>query len=199
MSFAPPPPLSRDTPCGDCGRRSFDASKACRSYATILPALRAIGGVMLTSEIAGVATAVFSVTHFHRLTLLGTLGNVAAMPFISFIVMPAGFLAVLLMAVRARLLSVVHHGQGLEGTMAVARFVSSLAATSSRDRWPRGFCRSQALPSCSPFFRTAGSFVWRGQPLCGDACADNPPWHGKAPDMVIAETADLVASSPQTG
>jgi competence protein ComEC len=55
------------------------------------------GGVFLTSLIGGFSTALFSIEHFHRLTAYGLPANLAAMPVISFIVMPAGMLAMLLM------------------------------------------------------------------------------------------------------
>ncbi len=162
-------------------------------YATILPALRAIGGVMLTSEIAGVATAVFSVTHFHRLTLLGTLGNVAAMPFISFIVMPAGFLAVLLMPFGLDYYPLCIMGLGLEGTMAVARFVSSLGGdivTGQMAAWVlpvSSLAFVLAILPHSRLFRVAGASLFAVTLaltiLLGTA---------RRPDMVIAETADLV-------
>lgn len=162
-------------------------------YATILPALRAVGGVMLTSEIAGVATAVFSVTHFHRLTLLGTLGNVAAMPFISFIVMPAGFLAVLLMPFGLDYYPLCIMGLGLEGTMAVARFVSSLGGdivTGQMAAWvlpASSLAFVLAILPHSRLFRVAGASIFAVTLaltiLLGSA---------RRPDMVIAETADLV-------
>ncbi|WP_405049784.1 ComEC/Rec2 family competence protein [Rhizobium sp. 1399] len=55
------------------------------------------GGVFLTSLIGGFSTALFSIEHFHRLTAYGLPANLAAMPVITFIVMPAGMLAMLLM------------------------------------------------------------------------------------------------------
>ena len=55
------------------------------------------GGIFLTSLIGGFSTALFSIEHFHRLTAYGLPANLAAMPVISFIVMPAGMLAMLLM------------------------------------------------------------------------------------------------------
>ncbi|WP_244474801.1 MULTISPECIES: ComEC/Rec2 family competence protein [unclassified Rhizobium] len=56
-----------------------------------------IGGTLATSLIGGLSTAIFAVTHFHRLSTHGLEANLAAMPLISVVVMPAGFIAMLLM------------------------------------------------------------------------------------------------------
>lgn len=162
-------------------------------YATVLPAIRAVGGVMLTSEIAGIATAIFSVAHFQRLTLLGTLGNVAAMPFISFIVMPAGFLAVLLMPFGLDYYPLRVMGLGLEATMFVARTVSSLGGdigTGQMASWVLPAASIAFIAGTLPhsrFFRLAGAGFFASMlvfiVMFGRA---------QRPDMVIAETADLV-------
>ena len=162
-------------------------------YANVLPAIRAVGGVMLTSEIAGVATAIFSVTHFQRLTLLGTLGNVAAMPFISFIVMPAGFLAVLLMPFGLDYYPLRIMGLGLECTMAVARSVSSLGGDIVT-----GQMASWVLPSTSlalvltilphsRLFRLAGACLFAATLVLTVSFGA-----ARRPDMVVSETADIV-------
>ncbi|HWU63743.1 MAG TPA: ComEC/Rec2 family competence protein [Ensifer sp.] len=162
-------------------------------YAAALPVIRAVGGVMLTSEIAGVATAIFSVTHFQRLTLLGTLGNVAAMPFISFIVMPAGFLAVLLMPFGLDYYPLRLMGLGLEATMAVARTVSSLGGdivTGQMSPWvlpAASLAFVAAILPRSRLFRLAGASLFAG--TLALILAFGP---AERPDMVVAETADLV-------
>lgn len=162
-------------------------------YATVLPAIRAVGGVMLTSQIAGVATAIFSVTHFHRLTLLGTLGNVAAMPFISFIVMPAGFLAVLLMPFGLDYYPLRIMGLGLDGTMAVARLVSSLGGdvvTGQMAPWvlpATSLAFVFAILPRARLFRLFGASIFAGSLVLTVAFGT-----ATRPDMVVAETADLV-------
>lgn len=162
-------------------------------YATVLPAIRAVGGVMLTSEIAGIATAIFSVTHFQRLTLLGTLGNVAAMPFISFIVMPAGFLAVLLMPFGLDYYPLIVMGWGLEGTMAVARLVSSLGGdigTGQMASWvlpAASLAFVLAILPHSRLFRLIGAGLFVSVLVLIIACGS-----ARRPDLVVAETADLV-------
>jgi competence protein ComEC len=162
-------------------------------YKVVLPAIRAVGGVMLTSEIAGFATAIFSVTHFHRLTLLGTLGNVAAMPFISFVVMPSGFLSVLLMPFGLDYFPLRIMGLGLDATLVVARSVSSLGGdivTGQMAAWvlPAACIAfvSAILPRSS-FFRFSGAATFLCVLAAVAAFGVKP-----RPDMVVSETADLV-------
>ncbi|MGO7990700.1 ComEC/Rec2 family competence protein [Rhizobium leguminosarum] len=82
------------------------------------------GGVFLTSLIGGFSTALFSIEHFHRLTAYGLPANLATMPIISFIVMPAGLLAMLLMPFGLDVWAWKVVGFGLDLVIAVAKAVS---------------------------------------------------------------------------
>jgi competence protein ComEC len=53
---------------------------------------REIAALALASVVAGVATLPFAAYHFHRVTPYGVLANLAAMPVVSGVVMPAGLL-----------------------------------------------------------------------------------------------------------
>lgn len=102
----------------------------------LLPPARAIGmrvlggsakfvaGTLATSLIGGLATAVFAVTHFHRLSTHGLEANLAAMPIISLVVMPAGFIAMLMMPFGLDGPFFWLMGQGLQLVLAVAYEVS---------------------------------------------------------------------------
>ncbi|MGL3605566.1 ComEC/Rec2 family competence protein [Rhizobium sp. G187] len=83
------------------------------------------GGTLATSLIGGMATAIFSISHFHRLSTHGLEANLAAMPLISVVVMPAGFVAMLLMpfGLDAPFLWVM--GAGLDLVMVVAHTVAA--------------------------------------------------------------------------
>lgn len=59
--------------------------------------VRYIGALALTSLVAGLATAPYAAFHFQRLAPLSLLANLAAMPVVSTIVMPAGLAGALLM------------------------------------------------------------------------------------------------------
>lgn len=55
-----------------------------------------VGGTALTSLVAGLATAPYAIFHFQRVAPYGLLANLAAMPAVSFLVMPFGLVGVLL-------------------------------------------------------------------------------------------------------
>lgn len=60
-------------------------------------ALYWIGGLALTSLLAGLATTPFAAFHFNRTAPFSLIANLAAMPFFTFLVMPMALFAVLLM------------------------------------------------------------------------------------------------------
>src|SRR5215470_10096722 len=53
--------------------------------------------LLLASLVAGLATTPYAAFHFHRVTPFGVLANLAAMPVVSALVMPAGLLGLLAM------------------------------------------------------------------------------------------------------
>ncbi len=81
-----------------------------------------------TSLIAGFATLLFSAYHFQQTSPLGVLGNVMALPFVSFIIMPFGVLAVLAMplGIDAPLIAIM--GWGIDRMVDVAELVAGWSA-----------------------------------------------------------------------
>lgn len=86
--------------------------------------MKFIGGTLATSLIGGLATAIFAITHFHRLSTHSLEANLAAMPLISLVVMPAGFVAMLLMPFGLDAPFFWIMGQGLELVLLVAHTVA---------------------------------------------------------------------------
>lgn len=84
-----------------------------------------IAGTLLTSLIGGLSTAVFAINHFHRLAPHSLEANLAAMPLISLIVMPAGLVAMLLMPFGLDAPFLVAMGVGLEWVLVIAREISA--------------------------------------------------------------------------
>jgi len=82
-------------------------------------------GVMMTSVLAGSATAPFGLAHFGRLQWYGVAANAVAVPLTSFIVMPAGMLAALLMPLGLEAPALWVMGFGVEGILWVARIVAA--------------------------------------------------------------------------
>ncbi|WP_184376920.1 ComEC/Rec2 family competence protein [Rhizobium sp. BK619] len=151
------------------------------------------GGVFLTSLIGGFSTALFSIEHFHRLTAYGLPANLATMPIISFIVMPAGLLAMLLMpfGLDAPLWKVV--GFGLDLVIAVAKTVSGWGGDIGVGRLPAWYFAVAVagfllLTLLRTRLRHAGTSILAVSTLLVLILPVPRP-----PDLVISEDGGLVA------
>lgn len=90
--------------------------------------LRFFGGMALTSLIAGVATAIFAAYHFQQTAPLGVLGNIAALPIVGFVVLPACIFAVLAMPFGAESVFLQAAAWGANIILRIADFVAGLSA-----------------------------------------------------------------------
>ena len=81
-------------------------------------------GLSVTSFVAGAATAGFAALHFHRIAKYGFAGNLAAMPVFTFLAMPAGFLAVLLIPFGLDIYLLKVMGWGLDYVLWVSVWIS---------------------------------------------------------------------------
>jgi len=85
---------------------------------------RFVLGIIATSLIGSLATTMFSVEHFHRIATYGLAANLAAMPIISFLVMPSGLAAMLLMPFGLDGPFIGIMAQSLEWVIVIARHVA---------------------------------------------------------------------------
>lgn len=114
-------------------------------------ALRAVftygGGLAMTSMIAGLATAIFAVWHFQRMAPLGLIGNLAAMPFVSAIVMPSAVLAMALLPLGLDGPALWLMGKGVAAVIAIAQWVAAHSPVDGTGLIPPGsvICLSVAL------------------------------------------------------
>jgi ComEC/Rec2-related protein len=83
-----------------------------------------IGGIMLTSTIAGIATTAFGVYHFQRVSPLSLIANLAVMPSVSFLVMPFAVLGSLAMPLGLDAPFFYVMGKGLTIMITVAKWIS---------------------------------------------------------------------------
>jgi competence protein ComEC len=93
---------------------------------------REITTLALASLVAGLATTPYAAFHFHRVTPYGVLANLAAMPVVSVLVMPAGLLGLLAMpfgfdGVFWRLMDL-----GIDWMIAVSQWVAALPGAIGR-------------------------------------------------------------------
>jgi competence protein ComEC len=91
----------------------------------------------LTSALAGSASAPYGAYHFGHVQVYFVLSNMLAVPLTGLWVMPAGFIALLLMPVHLEWLALVPMGWGAEATLWLARATAALpAATFSVPHMP---------------------------------------------------------------
>lgn len=116
-----------------------------------------LAGTALTSVIAGLATTPFGLHHFGRVQVYGVAANALAVPLTSFLVMPAGMLALLLMPFGGEGLALAVMGWGIAGILTVARAVAA---------WPGAALALAPLPGAALAAITFGLCwlcLWRGR------------------------------------
>lgn len=156
-----------------------------------------LGAVLLTTLVAGLATAPFALFHFNRIALYGMLANFVAVPLTALWIMPWAVAAFILMPVGLESVALRPMGWGIEGVLAVAQTVQALPGAAAA--WP-------AMPSWSLGAIAAGGLwlcLWR-RPwralgalpvvagLAGAAVADSP-------DILIGESGKMVALKQADG
>lgn len=103
-------------------RDGGDINVVVRAFERIV---RWIGLSLLTSLVAGLATAPIALHHFNRIAPLGLLSNLAATPLVSFVIMPAAVTAALLMPLSLDEWPLRVMGKGIEGMVAIAEAVAA--------------------------------------------------------------------------
>jgi len=100
--------------------------------------VRDVGGLALTSLVAGAATGMFAAYHFHRIALFGLLGNLLAMPIVSLVVMPLALLSVLAMPFGLETGPLQAMSWGIDGVVMAAKFVANLGPPGATGIIPTG-------------------------------------------------------------
>jgi competence protein ComEC len=159
--------------------------------------VRYLFGILSTSLIAGAATLPFSVYHFQQTSPLGVLGNLAVLPLVGFVIMPAALLGTLAMplGIEQPILRVM--GWAIEWMLHLAAIVADWSAALS------------ASPLLTPLalLLTLGAFAW---------FAFLSTWHrliapvllipailllalDRPPDLLISDTTQALAMRGASG
>ena len=93
---------------------------------------REVAMLALASLIAGLATMPYAAYHFHRVTPYGVLANLAAMPVVSVLVMPAGLLGLVAMPFGFDGMFWRLMGWGIDWMIAVSQWVAGLPGAIGR-------------------------------------------------------------------
>ena len=116
----------------------------------LMKALRFIGGLALTSFVAGLATAPFALFHFGRFASYGLLANMLAMPIITLAVMPAAVMALFVMPLGLDGLVFALVGRGVEMVIGIAAWTANL---------PGAVQLVPSVPTSGFLFGVCGLFV----------------------------------------
>jgi competence protein ComEC len=156
-----------------------------------------VGGILLTTQIAGTATAFYSLFHFNRYAVYGLLGNALAVPLVGFWVMPAALLAFCLMPFGLDGWGWRLMGAGLEQVTRIAVWVSHL---------PGATVNLPAMPGSALVLFSLGAawlLLWRTRwrlfGLSGMAAALAVILLQAKPDLLIDPTGRLVALKQADG
>ncbi len=177
---------------------SFAATIALVSVFQRIPALSRFSrlrrmpviSLILSSLVAGLATAPFSAAHFNQVSHYGLLANILSLPVMSFLVAPSAVLAMMLMPFGAEAVGLWGVDLGLRWILAVAHFFAQPASAVTFVIKPAAWI----LPVLS------ASFVWiilwrgwgKGLGIVGVVVAFIG-WHASVrPDILIAKDGVLV-------
>src|SRR3979409_2793658 len=118
---------------GEIGRRRLLPAPAHSATAKIaLWGGREIMTLGLASLVAGLATTPYAAFHFHRVTPYGVLANLAAMPVVSAVVMPAGLLGLAAMPFGFDGVFWAILGAGIDRMIGVTQWVAALPGAVGR-------------------------------------------------------------------
>ncbi|WP_207478803.1 ComEC/Rec2 family competence protein [Arenibaculum pallidiluteum] len=150
-----------------------------------------LGGVALTSLVAGAATLPFSLFHFQQIQLYGILSNMLAVPLTSFWVMPMGLLVCLALPFGVEGLPLSLMGWGIEAILAVARWTAGL---------PGAALAVPAMPAwglCLVGLGLVWLLIWTRRPrllgLLAIAAGLASPALAERPDLLVGPEGKLVA------
>jgi len=155
------------------------------------------GAVVVTTLIATLGTEPIAIHHFHRIVLYSPLANVLADPLNAFVIMPWGLLACLLMPFGLEHVGLVPMGWGIDATIWIAQWVSSL---------PGAVQPAPPLPMFGVVLVVLGGLWlclwqrrWRLWGLAGIAAGFATMLISRPPDIVLADFGRLLAARAADG
>ncbi len=156
-----------------------------------------LAAVLLTTVVAGAATAPFALYHFNRFALYGVLANLLAVPLTAMWVMPCAVLSFLLMPFGLEAVGLTPMGWGIEGVVGVAQWVQalpgSIAVIPAMPAWSLALAVFGGLWLC--LWRTR----WRVLGIVPVIVGALGAAFVETPDILVSETGKLVAIKGEDG
>ncbi len=150
-----------------------------------------VAGSLGSSLLAGTATLPFGAHHFGRVQLYYVLSNLAGVPLTSVLVMPAGMLALPLMAVGLEWLPLTVVGWGIDATLWVARRTAELPAATMGVPALTGW--GVAVLSLGLLWLALLSTALRWIGLVPILLGLVSPWFDRAPDLLVSQDGSVIA------
>ncbi|MEL7212245.1 MAG: ComEC/Rec2 family competence protein [Pseudomonadota bacterium] len=127
-----------------------------RSLPRVPKAVQKVGAVVLSSFVAGIATAPFAAAHFNQIAHYGLLANILSVPMMGAVVMPAAVLAAILWPLGLSWIGLWIMGLGLRWILSIADWVAGLEGAVGKIVTP--------MPWAIPLIALGALFVilWRG-------------------------------------
>ena len=158
---------------------------------------RHVAGVIVASLVAGLATAPFAIFHFDRSSQFGVLANLAALPVVGLVVMPAATAAMILMPFGLEKWPLIVMGKGIDMMLAIAHWVASLpGAASVTAVWPLA---ALLLAVAGGLWLAVWQKRWRWFGLVPIAAAILLAQTATRPDILIGEDGKTVAVRVASG
>lgn len=163
---------------------------------TLRAGVKYVAGMSMTSVVAGFATALFTAWHFQQVSPLGLVANLAAMPFVSVIVMPMAVLASVLMPFGLDGMPLALMGWGIGAMNAIAIWLAERSAFDSTGVIP--LSAVLVLTAALAILSMAGSALrWAAAPLVVAGLALLAA--RELPDVLVSEDGRLVAMRLSNG
>lgn len=152
--------------------------------------LRPVSAVVVSSMVAGLATAPFAAMHFNHVAHYGLLANVLSVPVMGILVVPAAVMASLMAPLGLEAVPLWVMAQGLRWIVSVATFVSGLDG--ARGTVPSGGAWVLSMIALGGLWL----LLWQGPArIAGIAVVGCGGWlwsQAERPDVLISDTGGLV-------
>jgi competence protein ComEC len=156
-----------------------------------------LSAILLTTLVAGAATAPFALYHFNQVALYGVVANLFAVPLTALWVMPWAIVAFILMPFGLAGLALIPMGWGIETVIMIAKTVQALpgavALVPAMPVW--GF----ALVCLGGLWLCLWRLNWRTIGLFPIAIGIAAIWTVQTPDILFSDTGKLVAVKRDDG
>jgi len=179
-------------------RREAKKSRSRQSRLTILVStpLRYVGGLALTSVIAGSATALYAAYNFHRIAPLGLPANLAALPIFSTLVMPPAVVSMVLMPFDLEAPALHVMGFGISLVADVANWFAQHTAGDVTGLIPAS---GLACATIALVILVVSTTVWRVAAIPFILASAVLISQRRLPDVMVSEDAGLIAVRTGSG